>query len=235
MLNNPQQRSSARPPRAPRLPLLGSCILLIGLCCCTHKAGEELDTSELILHLDYRSGGDAPLGFLMSFFEDGRVRFLSPRHKERWSRLSTDETKDLQALLRSADFQQGVEIQAREGPRFACCDAEEVGIFLSAVAEPVSVTFTASSAAPQPLYELIRMVNRIGRANFGRRYSLPLPERATDLLAAKSPVGPPGTGARLFTEAMRSFFLRMPTHSLLSRGLHMQSKPGAKARVLRRP
>lgn len=71
-------------------------------------------------------------------------------------------------------------MQARHGPAFGCCDAQEVGIFLEFEGEPVSVRFDRSETAPKPLYELVQFVNRVGQVHFGRRFSLPLPQERID-------------------------------------------------------
>lgn len=145
---------------------------LLGLSSCAGSSGEEFDQSTLVLHLDYRSGGDAPLGFLMSFFEDGRIRFQSPRWKVLWSELSEVEGRHLQTLLQSPEFRQTVEIQTREGPEFGCCDAHELGIFLGPEAKPATVWFNSSEPLPKQLYELLRYMNKVGEEHFGRRFSL---------------------------------------------------------------
>lgn len=148
----------------------------LGLNSCSQAAEQEFDPSSIVLHMDYRSGGDAPLGFLMSFFEDGRVRFLSPRWKVAWSQLSKVESQHLQAALQSPEFLRSVEIQIEEGPQFACCDAHEVGIFLGPEATPASVWFNSSEPPPpKRLYELVQFVNRVGKEHFGRRFSIPMP------------------------------------------------------------
>lgn len=151
-------------------------VFALTLGCSTRSTDSDLDLSTLVLHIDYRNGGDAPLGFLMSFFEDGRVRFLSPRWKILWSELSTEEHRSLQEMLRSPSFQKSLEFQAERGPRFACCDTKEVGIFLGLHAQPISVAFSSSAETAEPLLELVKFVNRTGSKHFGRRFSIPLPE-----------------------------------------------------------
>lgn len=148
---------------------------MLGGTSCTGPSDQEFDLSGLVLHVEYRSGGDAPLGFLMSFFDDGRIRFLSPRRKVLWSRLTEVENHHLQALRRSPEFQRSIEFQVDEGPTFGCCDAHEVGIFLGPKARPATIWFNSSKSAPTPLYDVLRFINKIGDAHFGRRFSLRLP------------------------------------------------------------
>ena len=150
--------------------------LLLAMNSCTRSVDADLDLSRLVLHLDYRSGGDAPLGFLMSFFEDGKIRFLSPRWKILWSQLSDVERRYLEHVLLSPNLREIIQRQAEDGPRFACCDAEEVGIFLGAAAMPASVRFGPSPDAPEELIRLVQFVNSVGEAHFGRKFNLPLPE-----------------------------------------------------------
>lgn len=148
---------------------------LLGGYSCTGSNDQHIDPSSLVLHIEYRSGGDAPLGFIMSFFEDGRIRFLSPRWKVLWSDLSAVEMHHLQDLLGSPEFQRRFELQVKEGPVFGCCDAQEVGIFLGPEARPATVWFDSSKLAPKPLREILEFVDTVGEAHFGRRFSLRLP------------------------------------------------------------
>lgn len=150
-------------------------VSLLGATSCTGPSDQEFDLSSVVLHVEYRSGGDAPLSFLMSFFDDGQIRFLSPRGKVLWSQLTEVESRHLQALRRSPEFKKSVESQVDEGPAFGCCDAHEVGVFLGPTARPATVWFNSSKSAPTPLYDVLRFINEVGEAHFGRRFSLRLP------------------------------------------------------------
>jgi hypothetical protein len=83
----------------------------------------------------------------------------------------------LTALRTSEAFSSAVERLRTSGSPFACCDAREVGIYESPTAQPASLRFDDLGAAREPVLELVRMTNRLGKRYFQWHYSLPMPER----------------------------------------------------------
>lgn len=136
----------------------------------------ELDPSKVILHLDYRSGGDAPVSFLLTFFDDRSVRYYTPRRKILWERLDAETWTELKWLIGSSEFHGALEQLRASSRPFACCDQQEVGIFLGAAATPVALDFDQERSAPEPIEALIVLVNTIARECFGHRYGDGLPE-----------------------------------------------------------
>lgn len=158
--------------------ILSVVVLVVALCSfgCASTSPTS-DSSPFVLHLDYRNGGDGPLVFALSFFEDGRARLDSPRGKTRWATLGESDRAALTALRTSEPFSSAVEQLRASGPPFACCDAREVGIYESPASQPAALRFDKLGTMPEALLELVRMSNRLGKKYFGRHYSLPMPER----------------------------------------------------------
>jgi hypothetical protein len=159
--------------------LFGTVLLVAVLCSFGCASTSPVSDSSLpfVLHLDYRSGGDAPLRFALTFFENGRARLDSPRGKTFWATLDEADHGALTALRTSETFSSAVEHLKTSGPSFACCDAREVGIYESPAAQPAALRFNNFDAAPEALLDLVRISNKIGKKYFGRHYSLPMPER----------------------------------------------------------
>lgn len=160
--------------------LFAGVLLVIAIACASARTSDQqFDASDVLLHVDYRSGGDTPIGFLLTFLADGQVWYLSPSWKTHWGKLNDRELSALRSLMGSREFWAGVEIMRSTGPAFACCDAEEIGIFLGSESPPFAVVFDELDRVPQPVLQLLSFLNRAGEHHFGRRYrryALPIPE-----------------------------------------------------------
>jgi hypothetical protein len=91
--------------------LLSTLVLVAAFSSWGCASTEPLSDSSLppfVLHLDYRNGGDAPLAFALSFFEDGRARLDSPRGKTRWATIDEADRTALIALRTSRGFSDGL-------------------------------------------------------------------------------------------------------------------------------
>jgi hypothetical protein len=112
----------------------------------------------------------------MSFLLDGKIAYFSPRWERREAQLSDREHKELEQLVSVPEFIEAIERQRLAGPRFGCCDAHEVGVFLRGQEEPAAIVFESSIEIPQPILEVLEFVDRVGRDRFLREYRLaPLP------------------------------------------------------------
>lgn len=141
------------------------------------SSDSNFDSSTVLLHLDYRTGGDAPLGLLLTFMDGGRVRYHSPNRRTHWANLSTPDQKRFLELVGSPKFREDIAQMERDAQHsFACCDSHELGIYTSVDAIPVAVRFQEPELVPGSVEALVRLVNRIGHKYFGRRYRLSLPE-----------------------------------------------------------
>lgn len=154
---------------------LDSCVLLalIGLMlsflsCSKQPLNLDIE-APWIAHLEYRSGGEAPLGFVVTVFEDGRLRFFSPRHKVRWSQLSETEKGALAGALQAPSLSAELQELRRKGPRFGCCDLEEIGIWLTPAEQANAVALT-SGPRPAGVLALVELIVEIGTRHFGRHF-----------------------------------------------------------------
>lgn len=148
------------------------------LACASTPARPPLES--FALHLDYRTGGDAPLSLQLTVFRDGQVRLLSPAWRAYWSQLDDVDLRAFLALRDSAELASALEHLREDGARFACCDVEEVGIFETAASGAAAAR--AGHAAPRVVGDLIRWANRVGESYFGRRYLLRIAEPASPSL-----------------------------------------------------
>lgn len=124
--------------------------------------------SELMLHLDYRSGGEAGYGQLLTFFPDRHVRLYSTNWKERWSVLSPEEWALLEVAL--SDARTDLTKLNEEGYPFACCDNEEIGVYLSIDSEAMGLRIDPPEDTPPTVRELLMVINDLGQAHFSKRY-----------------------------------------------------------------
>lgn len=136
----------------------------------------ELERDRVLLHLDYRSGGDAPLSFIMTFLDDGRVRYYSPHRKVHWAHLDREDRRRLEEIVVSPRLRDDLTNTQSPGNSFACCDRREVGVFFGADVSPVVIDFEETFDAPETVRDLVSWVNRMGRQYFGGRYRMELPE-----------------------------------------------------------
>lgn len=148
-----------------------------GLACILPRAASEPAEPAILLHIDFRSGGDAPIGFLMTFREDRSVRLLSPRGAVRMNKISSTDAAELQALLQSREVVAWLGSVKATGDEFACCDAKEVGIYLGDAAEPIGVRLDEPGGPAAGEIRLFEYLNRVGRHYFGSRYTISLPLR----------------------------------------------------------
>ncbi len=155
---------------------LVAAVLCFGASCSLPQSHRDEALANFIVHLDYRSGGDAPVGFLMTVMADGRVRFLSPDWETYWRSLSEDDMASALAIFRSSELSNlAAHLEEESGNRFGCCDAKELGVYLSSESEPIGVNFEVESSRPAVVLALVQFVNEIGKKYFRERYSLPLP------------------------------------------------------------
>lgn len=148
--------------------------LLIATLCACHSARPTPEWSQLILHIDYRSGGDAPWGQLLTFFPSRRVRLHSPEWKERWTVLSEEEWLAFTTALNEARPLL-VELD-EDGYPFACCDYEEIGLYLSHDSHAIGLRVDPPEHLPSRVHGLLVVINGLGRRHFGRHFSsLPTP------------------------------------------------------------
>ena len=156
---------------------MGTLLLaLLWIGCVALQAGEQvIDPGEVVLHVDYRSGGDSPIGFLMTFLRDGRVRYYSPSRRAHWTELQPEDFSRLMELIVSPQFNGDLDLLRGASEAFACCDSHEVGIFVGATATPVAVTFDEQPITPCSVQMLMILINRYGDQYFGRHYRIELP------------------------------------------------------------
>lgn len=135
-----------------------------------------VDEALIRLHVEYRSGGEAPLGFLWTYFEDGTVRYYSPRGKVRWAELSATDAAELESLLESTELRAELARLRRAYPAFGCCDYEEVGIALGVDQQMTGYALEATADENfHVIARLLELVDELGRRYFGRHYGLRLP------------------------------------------------------------
>lgn len=145
------------------------------LACTSPRGAPAPDEPAVLLHLDYRSGGDAPIGFLMTFREDRSVRLLSPRGTVRIKKISAADAAELQVLLQSREVVAWLGSVKATGDKFACCDAKEVGIYLGEGTAAIGVRLDEPGGPTAGEVRLFKYLNRVGRHYFGGRYSISLP------------------------------------------------------------
>ena len=139
------------------------------------RAEVEVDIEERILHLDYRSGGDVPGGFLITFLSDGAVRLHSPHRKTAWSRLSAEDFSVLTELIQSNAFSSAIDALKAASSSFACCDYNELAIYLNSADEPLVIIFGSELSRLAAVVRFTELVNRIGDTYFRAHYRLSLP------------------------------------------------------------
>ena len=157
-------------------------------------AGPALESTvgvrPVLLQVDYRDGGPGPIGFLLSIFEDGAVRFYSPRWRPYWSRLSAADLAEAHRFVASGSLDALNKELTTLYPHysFACCDFRELGIVLGQQYS-LGIPIHDDHPVPNEATNFIDFINRLGRYYFGHRYSLPVPVPPT--IDASSP---PETG-----------------------------------------
>lgn len=154
------------------------CLLGVALLCafsCTYARSTREYPSRPLVHLEYRSGGDAPLGFILTFYDDRRLRFVAPDGKIHQARLPKEEFAELQSVIASDAFGNELRELRQHGQRFGCCDAREIGVYVGSVDEPVAVVLESGYGRGAAMTRLIQLVNGVGHRNFLAWYSVPIP------------------------------------------------------------
>lgn len=163
-----------RPVALQRVLSVTMAALLLSCGTASSKTEQSLDPDGAILHLDYRTGGDAPLGFYLTVWKDGRLRDLSPRGRERWAKLDAVEQERVETLLQGSALASAFESIPVETRPFACCDFHEVGVYVDAERPPIALPF-GDDPLPPEILAFLAFINELGREHFGRNYSMPLP------------------------------------------------------------
>lgn len=160
--------------RSFRMRWLAKCWLALFLAVgCLHTPIEETINKPVVLHLEYRTGGDGPLVVLVSWFQDGSVRFRADSGRVYWSKLTDPDLRSLETIVDSVGFLASLAKLRQKG--VSCCDLEEVAIYRRTTSDGVHVVFEDSTKAPAPVASLIAFVNRLGTKYFGRHYARPIP------------------------------------------------------------
>ncbi len=159
------------------LLLVTGAAVVAWLGCVSPRTASAPDQPAVLLHIDYRSGGDSPIGFLMTFREDRTVRLLSPRGTVRVKRMSSADATELRALLQSTEVVAWLDSMRTTGNEFACCDAREAGIYLGEVAPPIAVRLDEPAKLDGGGVRLFEYLNRVRRHYFGGSYRVSLPVR----------------------------------------------------------
>ena len=155
--------------------LCAGLLAAVSLACASMPARhEQPDLSDALLHIEYRSGGDAPVGFLLTVLDNGRVRYYSPRWRTYWAKLSDGELAELRTLIRSPDFLAGVET-INTLRQFACCDSEEIGLSLGPEPHLIPIALDRPEIIPEPILDLLTFLNLTAKSHFGRRWTMPFP------------------------------------------------------------
>lgn len=160
----------------PQVTVLAVVSLSLALSACSGAPRIGSVVHNFILHLEYRGGGDAPVGFLLTVLENDRVRLYSPHWKEYWSRLSSSEATALRGMLASPELRAALALAQAESPEFGCCDLQEVGVWLSSGSQPVSIPLE-SGEVPAAVGRLFEFVNSVASRHFGSRFAVPMPNR----------------------------------------------------------
>ena len=133
------------------------------------------ETGPVLLSADYRDGGPSPIGFLLTVHDNGLVTYHSPRWKTYQRQLAPADLE----LVRAASsnlLPLSEQMTQLFKYRFACCDAQEVGLLL-ANGETLGIPVDMGPL-PEGAVALVQLINRLGRTYFGHRYSLPIPTPA---------------------------------------------------------
>lgn len=160
----------SRNKQAPPILRLTLVAIVVGTACVGLRP-DQTTSKPLELHVEFRSGGDAPLGFQLSVFKDATARYLATTGRSSWVRQDAEDSEALQDLATSSEFGLALDtLRARSRP-FGCCDFRELGIYTKPTEEAAPAVLEPTSELPGTVQELITTINRIGAKYFRRVYS----------------------------------------------------------------
>lgn len=148
--------------------------ILTALGCSTAQYPETLEDVIPLLHVEYRDGGDAPIGFLLTVLEDGQVRYYSPTRKIRWRTLAAKDLASLKKTIFDSESSSPVAALESTEYRFGCCDYREVGIAIRSVGKVSGVDLSADATVEASVKALLEQINRLGAEYFPRAYTFPI-------------------------------------------------------------
>lgn len=139
------------------------------------EASWQLDGfMSFLFTLTWLSGGPTPHSRQVVFLRPGEIRLYRSSPQPRLMVLSEGERRTIVSIVESSAFRKMLDAQGRSGPRFACCDAEEIGFSFEVPPTSSSilhaVSFHLDAPLPAPLDELLRAVNRILEQQTGRPF-----------------------------------------------------------------
>lgn len=110
------------------------------------------------------------VGYDIWLLDGGQVFFRQGGPKGRLESLDDDEIHALKSLLSSEDFARAVEWLRELEYEFGCCDVPEVYI-LTEGGEYAFPICDDGTSVPPSVKEVLSLLNTIGKAHFGRRFS----------------------------------------------------------------
>ena len=137
--------------------------LLLAVSCAERKPIAATNLQGVLFTLIYHSGGDAPIGCQVTLLKNGQILVNQPGRRTASYVLTHKEFSHLNSLINVADFRNTIRQQQSIGPKFACCDAREVGFSFGPApilnGQTQVAAFRLNEPIPRSLGELMAAIN----------------------------------------------------------------------------